>query len=474
MPKLCDMISAYARALGRLLHDIESGVSMDAISASLAAATRRSRPRTVEIALTDGALVVDGAAIDGAETPEAESLRLALTRHHVTGAKLKVGITPRELLQLAAMLAEKENDASVPSVFDAARRLGFWHIELSGEQSAAQATAFSPPVPFPLSTLDEAEKQIVSLTNGLVQTVEQQYATGVATSMYRALLTVNNAIAAGSGESTDAPLIAERWRQCYTTMATAPALQLLTSMLVADGFSREPLIAMLRHAGNAGTAALMDQLTVAGTVFHRRVFFDAIVELGVGTSVLIAHLSHPQWYVVRNAAALLGAMRSPDAEFALIKLLSHPDERVRVSVATALIQLGTPSGRKALENAINDTSSQVRRRILEALLKGDGVLMSAAVISEALDLERDPEVQLEIVASLRAMATPHAVQQLVRLCSPAGSANKSAAFQRAAIEALTALNPTAAAPFLRIRSHDRDTEVREHATALLRGNSQAA
>ena len=96
------------------------------------------------------------------------------------------------------------------------------------------------------------------------------------------------------------------------------------------------------------------------------------------------------------------------------------------------------------------------------------------MISEALDLERDADVQLEIVASLRAMGTPHAVQQLVRLCSPSGSAYKSAEFQRAALEALTALRPTAAAPMLRVRCHDRDPDVRAHAAALLNGGVAAA
>ena len=130
---------------------------------------------------------------------------------------------------------------------------------------------------------------------------------------------------------------------------------------------------VLRHAGNDGTAAVMEQLTAADTVFHRRVFFDTIVELGTGTSVLITHLAHPKWFVVRNAACLLGAMRTVDAEAALIKGLAHADERVRTSVATALIQLGTPAGRRALKNAIHDSSSQVRRRILESLLREDGV-----------------------------------------------------------------------------------------------------
>ena len=102
MPKLVFMISAYSRALGRLVQNIEAGVSMDTIGLSLAAAVRRSRPRNVDIIVVDGALHVDGTAVDGTEAPEVVALLDVFARHGMTGVSIRMGTTPRELLQLAA------------------------------------------------------------------------------------------------------------------------------------------------------------------------------------------------------------------------------------------------------------------------------------------------------------------------------------------------------------------------------------
>lgn len=472
------MIAAQARALGRLIEQLESGAGNDALGASLAAVVRHLRPRSMGLRLVDGQL--DGIRpVDGQElVSELLTLTRALARHHVSIINFQVGTTPKEVLQLAALLAVHDSSDSQPSVFAAARRLGFWHVALYGDGCAGYESKLTLPDVTPTRTREDTDQKITEFSAAAAKALAASDAVQLATTLSQVMRTeivtidslANNPIADASIGND----IHSRWRAHREQAMSADALRLVSGLLTTDDFPRNELVAIVRRAGDIGTMVMMQHLSAAASLFDRRLYYDAIVEADVGINVLMAHLDHQHWFVVRNAASLLGAMRATAAEAALITALQHPDDRVRTAVATALVQLATSAGMRALEAAIRDTSSEVRRRALRGLLTSDGLARSAAVVSEALDLERDPEVQLEVVSSLRQIATPQAVQQLVRLCSPAGSAGKSNEFKRAALEALVQLRPTAAAPFLRIQSQDRDMEVRAHAQALLERISRAA
>jgi hypothetical protein len=476
------MPSAYCRALGRLIQDIEAGVELETIRASLSAANRQTRPRHLDVRVLDGELRVNDVPMEAPYSPEVETLTTAFTRHQLTGITIKMGTTPRELLQLAALLAEQVAEGEASNILDAVERFGFWHVTLHGAGRSTQAGSANIPAPLPLADAAETDTQVTTAVAALAEAIDQSSAVAVVTVMSQALATLDSAEAklaeaSGAGDKeaiASANAVVEKWRAGFASLAIPPALTLITELVVSNEYPAEETVRIIQRAGDDAISALMTQLTAATSVYHRRLFFNAIVDAGTGVSVLAAHLGHPSWYVVRNAACLLGAMRAVDAEPALIRCLSHADERVRVSVATALLQLETPSGRRALEKVYDDSSDQVRRRVLESLLRDNGVATSAAILGEALDLERDPAVQLEVVSTLRAMGTPHAVRQLVRLCSPSVCSNKTSEFKRAAIEALWQLRPTAAAPLLRLRVHDRDPEIRAHAVALLARAPQAA
>lgn len=469
------MIPAYCRAVGRLVQDIETGGSLDQIGASLSAAIRQARPRNIDLQVVDGVLHIDGLAAADQQAPEITTLLTALARHQLTGLSIRMGTTPRELLQLAALLAEQVSEGEPSNILDAVERFGFWHVVLMGEIPASSTPVAAVPNALPIGTLESIDEQVATLSAELTTAIAENSAVAVAVVMSRTLRTVVLAEAAVETAKTDgggelmvtAQAVAARWRSAFAILVIPPALALVTELLVSNAFPHEETINIIRRCGNPAVSAVMTQLTASTSVYHRRLFFNAIVEAGNGATVLTAYLGHPAWYVVRNAACLLGAMQSTEAETALVRCLTHADERVRLAVATALLQIDTPGSRRALEHIIDDSSTQVRRRVLEGLVRHDGIETSAAVLSEALDLERDPDVQLEVVSTLRAMGTPHAVRQLVRLCSPSGSSSKSNAFKRAAIEALADVRPTAAAPLLRLRVHDRDPEIREHAVALL-------
>jgi hypothetical protein len=471
------MISPYVRSIGRLVADLQAGAGNEAIGNSLAAVLRQVRPRTAQLRVEGEQLLLDGHLVPETDGAEVETLRLAMTRQELSGLELQMGVTAREVLQLTALLAVSESASDQTTIFDAARRLGFWHITLQGEAAAPvarPAAAIDASTPT-VGSLADAERLAEEYHTELADALAGSQATQVATVLARVTRLEHAAVtAAAANPSDEATAIAARWSQCFTHLCTPPALRLVAGLVITESFPHDTLVAILARAGHAGTATLMQYLTAAASLMHRRVLFDTIVELGSGVPVLIANLEHKLWFVVRNAACLLGALRATEAEPALIATLSHADERVRTSSATALAQMGTQTGRRALENAIRDSSSEVRRRALRGLLHGDGLTRSAAVLSEAVDLERDPEVQLEVIAALREIGTPSAVQQLVKMCSPSTSAGKSFEFRRAAMDALVALRPSAAAPLLRIHAQDRDPVVRTYAQAMLEHVSRAA
>lgn len=493
------MKRAYVRALGRLLTDIETGAGNDAIAVSLAAAVRQSRPRGVTIRVTDDVLTVDDEIVAPIEAPELAALLVAFERHGVRSLAIRVGVTTRELLQLAASLAVRDIDESHASVFEAAQRLGFWHVSLEGDARDAAEISSAPTTPraITLGSADETTAGIASLRAAIERAIADKDARETFDSMYymvrcakaasEAAVEALQAVASSATIGASAESVAEveeamqsavarsvQWRESLSNAVSQPALMLIGELLEQASVPREQVIAVLRETGDEGTGALMHYLIAAPSLVQRRVYFDAIVEVGVGVPVLIGHLGHSQWFVVRNAASLLGAMRATSADGALIATLAHVDERVRMSVATALVQIGTQTGRRALEGAIGDASSEVRRRALRGLLSADGLARSAAVLSEALDLERDPDVQLEAISALRAIGTRDAGRQLLKLCSAAGSAGKGVAFRKSALDALVELSPTAAQPLLRILAQDRDPELREFAATLLHRVTQAA
>jgi hypothetical protein len=468
----------HAHALGRLIADLESAAGNDVLGVSLAAIVHEVRSRTVTLELRDDALYADETLVDTAATPDAAALVAACRRHGVTRMAFTMGATPRELLQFAALLAVRDADPAQPSVVEAARRLGFWHLTVRGDdqtRAAANITPPAPPAAVELGDLDDAHWLATELVVTLDRAVEQGDAVQVATVLSRAIRTERAAMdAANRTGSADAHALLACWTDIVEHLTTQPAIKLVVGLLTTMDFSREELVRILRRAGPSATSTLMVHLSATPFAMDRRILFDAIVEVGTGWSVLVTHLDHKRWFVVRNAACLLGAMRAEDAEPALIARLTHKDERVRTAIATALLQLGSANGRRALERIIRDTSSAVRRQALRGLLTSEGLARSAAVLSEALDLERDTDVQMDVVSGLRELGTPHAVHQLVRLCSPASSAGRGVHVRRAALEALLELRPTVAMSFLRIEAQDRDATVSGYARAMLQKIGQAA
>jgi HEAT repeat protein len=247
-------------------------------------------------------------------------------------------------------------------------------------------------------------------------------------------------------------------------------LRPVASLLPRRRDKADECIAVLTRAGEDGADALIEQLTQAQSLGDRRIFFDALVSLKAGVAALIHMLGDPRWYVVRNAADLLGEMEAQEADAPLAELIRHSDERVRRAAVTALARIATPKALQALHDALVDSSSQVRMQAAAGLATRKQS-KSAATLTRALEGEEDVDVQVSIIAALGKIATPDAVQKLIKAAEPEGRffRKKPVAVRVAAVQALGEARTPAALNALQALNRDREKDVADAVFKVLMG-----
>jgi HEAT repeat protein len=241
-------------------------------------------------------------------------------------------------------------------------------------------------------------------------------------------------------------------------------LRCVATQLALHPARREEYVAILARVGEDGADALIEQL---GTVENRRdrhVFYGALVKLKVGVSSLLQMLNDRQWFVVRNAAEMLGELQVREAERPLTELLKHDDERVRRAAAGALMRLGTTRAMQAIQAGLAGSVPEMRSEAAAALVtRKDG--RSTATLLHALDAEKDEQVQAAFLLALGKLATPEAVQRLIKGAEADRGLfkRKTTAYRLAAVSGLTEAGTMESMDALRALQADKDSEVREAA-----------
>ena len=225
---------------------------------------------------------------------------------------------------------------------------------------------------------------------------------------------------------------------------------------------------ILERAGEDGADAVIEQIAQAPTSADRRQLMDVFRELENGVPALIRMLGDSRWFVVRNAAELLGEIAAPRAEEPLMDLLRHADDRVRRAATNALLKLGTPEALKRVYEAVNDASPEVRMQVAASLSARKDNRTSSMLI-RAIEDEQDADVQMAMIAALGRVGTAEAVQKLVRMAEPQGRLfkKKDSAVRVAAVQALGDVKSPAALNALKALVDDKDREVRETASRAL-------
>ncbi len=464
-----------ARQLARLVFLLrDTGSTMDDVRETLRALTTLLRESALTCAVADWKLTVDGRPVPSAPSNYEELVR-QLEAHGIAQLTVRRFATAAELIKLVRLLAEAPT--AEPPLRERMAALKVWNVDvtLKGEEVAT-----ATPAPAPTA-------QHIELSHHLARVRQAKVPLDATMALDELGTRAQDAAAAGDGEtvteillgiSRAADVVADDAVRaaCLASLArlaTPAMLRLVAERLparAAPGRHQEyvDLRDAIGRCGESGGAALIAHLMAAGSFDERRVFYNAIVELRTGVPMLIEALGHPQWYVVRNAANLLGEMRETRADVALARLLEHRDERVREAAATALLRLDTPTARAALPRMIQDRSPNVRLHAATAFASAP--TRTATPLSSALDVEADGDVQIGIIQALGRLGTPDAVQKLLKAAAPAnGGRPRSPGYRVAALEALATARGQMAFSTFKQLLEDTEPAVRDAAKRLLAG-----
>ena len=251
-------------------------------------------------------------------------------------------------------------------------------------------------------------------------------------------------------------------------MSKPALLRAVASLIPKKPERKQHFYEVLERTAEEGAEALIEQISQAQTTEDRRSLLEVLGELQASVPALLRMLGDSRWFVVRNAADLLGEMTATAAEEALINLLSHTDDRVRRSATNALLKLGTPAALKAIYEAVNDVSPEVRMQAAAAIsTKKDG--RTSSTLIRAIEDEQDGDVQIAMIAALGRVGTADAVQKLTKLAQPDGRLfrKKATNVRVAAVQALGEVKTPAALTALKELAADREKEVRDTASRAL-------
>ena len=369
--------------------------------AALRALARAARTASLEVEDAGDAPLVNGEPLPTYSIGH-EAVIEAMRQHGIRRLVVRRHAGARDLAQVAGLLV-RSTEADGAELARELDDLRLWSVRLVPAQDAG-GTALPAAVESALGALaaagrdagrrDAAAQQLGAALGEAARREPRQRGGIVAGALARALVGADDALR-------------DALRKHAGTATVLVALA--DAVVAADHATRQDALAVFHEAGAIGPQGLVALLSSAKTIGQRRRCFDALIAIGDGTPALIGALRDEHWYVVRNAAQLLGELRAADATPALALTLSHADVRVRVAVARALEQIATVPARSALRVAVADESAEVRRIAAHAFdgsPDAPGATPATVLLSAAVERETDQETLVE--ARARARAARHA------------------------------------------------------------------
>ncbi len=260
------------------------------------------------------------------------------------------------------------------------------------------------------------------------------------------------------------------YRQARRRLMARPYLRLLVPMVPRFPERRDDLIHLLGQAGEEAADVLIDELAAADSASDRRAYIGTLVRLKAGGGTLLHMLRDERWFVVRNAADLLGEMQTKGAEGPLSDVLRHADERVRSAALSALGRLGTPGAMLAVQRALASPYAPLRVQAASVLASSNWPYTVSAV-RRRLRVEEDSQVRLALVAALGRVASDEAVEVLTELTESEPLRmllRRPTPLRSAAIRSLADANTPAARAVVARLSDSRSGELREAARLAMK------
>ncbi|BEH08628.1 HEAT repeat domain-containing protein [Geobacter sulfurreducens subsp. ethanolicus] len=205
----------------------------------------------------------------------------------------------------------------------------------------------------------------------------------------------------------------------FEKAAGGPMLPFLVGRLEERGEERETLVDLFREIGEPAVALLVERLTLAESRNARKLIIDALVAIGAeSVALLTEHLVDRRWYVVRNAAVILGEIGDPASAEPLRACLGHADARVRREALRSLVKIGGEQAEEAIIGLLVAEDNLTKRHAVISL----GLLKSRRAVEPLCTLieRRDPfkkslAFKRDVIQSLGRIGDRRAVPSLLRL-----------------------------------------------------------
>lgn len=508
-----DQSPTFARQFARLLWLLmRDAGNVDEQKMSLRALTTVCKLGPVALRAREGRIVANRHLVPVAMSGVAELLH-QLRDHGIEKVKFDKGTPARELLGVLRLLAEPPDRTGLERKL---HELGATHVEaVFGAPAVSQeaptvvvAANASPPANAPAPTapsqaaakaaesaaalLSElGSRDVTKLTpEELFLRLDRTHGEGpdaVAKALEDVIALAEHSVRAAKGPVAatlmhDLVVREKRTQDAEQRKALGAAFRRLTKPAVLRAVAslipkrpekKQVYYEILERAEDAGADAAIEQINQAPTSNDRKQLLEVFHELTHGRTALVRMLGDSRWFVVRNAADLLGELVAVEAEEALIGLLRHADDRVRRAATNSLLKLGTPDATRRVYEAMGDASPEVRMQVAAAISTRKDHRTSSTLI-RAIEEEADADVQLAMIAALGRVGTAEAVQKLVKMAEPEGRLfkKKDSMLRVAAVQALGDAKTPAAITALKTLAEDKERDVRETASRALAQNAR--
>ncbi len=210
--------------------------------------------------------------------------------------------------------------------------------------------------------------------------------------------------------------------QALEQLSTDEMTSYLISFLFAEEAeqkTRDTLTKVLAFIGSMIASRLMEILADEKVASKRKLLHEILVRSGTASlPIFYEYLDDDRWYVVRNAVAILGNIRSQESLAQLTPLLQHDEIRVRRETIRALTKIGDKRAVKILiQTAIADDQELRRQAILSlGAIRATGAVPTLLTLLKKSDWsQRAIDLKKDVIRALGEICDPEAIPELVRV-----------------------------------------------------------
>ncbi len=211
-------------------------------------------------------------------------------------------------------------------------------------------------------------------------------------------------------------------RVAISQLATDETTDCLVAYMFAEDTeqkTRNTLVQVLAFLGNKITKHLMEILANESAAPKRKLLNEILVRSGTAAlPVINEFLIDERWFVVRNAIAIMGDIRSQESLAELTLLLQHDEIRVRREAIRALTKIGGKRAIKILLQTAVDDDQELRRQAILSL----GAIRATAAVPTLLALlkqkdwsQRGIDLKKDSIRALGEIRAPEAVPELLKI-----------------------------------------------------------